>query len=446
MRRNGISKLLVIILSCLMFLTTACANVSEDEIKLSAQEEIKLTALLGDLNLQASNQVKKDVGKLLCKADMLMQKRESEGDYEMSDEEYRLWENITALLDKETIRQFGEDTYEETETDSNLYYGKETMTHLKKTLSKQDWEKLNQLRDEYFIALENDNEEYDLDVDSEIRSIIGNYKELDADATLLNLLDDKNQKNQAVFCITSEFKAVYQVGAKNGLKSLSIKEQKRLEKNWKTVTDIIPKELFANFRYFKVGGDGEWGTYAYVIPVDEEGKTWCLTVDPADIKNDGLFPYTAVHEMCHYLTLNEKQVTYYGDNQEYYPQRMYSDWECVAREESYLQGYYQAFWKDIINDWATDPENPYFYYRHQSEFVTGYAATECAEDLAESFSAYVLLKSADTPTLQAKFEFFDKYPELKKVKQQILKKIEGNDIYVNPEIEPEDENICKDAA
>ncbi len=78
--------------------------------------------------------------------------------------------------------------------------------------------------------------------------------------------------------------------------------------------------------------------------------------------------------------------------------------------------------------------------------MTGYAATECAEDLAESFSAYVLLKSADTPTLQAKFEFFDKYPELRKVKEQILKKIEENDIYVNPEIEPEYENIFKDAA
>ncbi len=443
---KGINKVLILAVVSVTLLTAAGADLSGGKITLSKEEETTLTALLGDLNEAVPTDVRDDLGNLVHKADTLMKERELKENYQMSDEEYKLWENITALLDKETIRQFGEDSYEETEPDSNLDYGKETMTHLKKSLSKQDWEKLNKLRNEYFIALENDDEEYDLDIDSEIRSIIGNYKELDVDATLLNLLDDKNQKNQAVFCITSDFKAVYQAGAKNGLKSLSIKEQKQLEKNWKVVTDIIPKELFANFKYLKVGGDGEWGTYAYVIPVDEQGKTWCLTVDPADIKNDGLFPYTVVHELCHYLTLNEKQVTYYGDNQEYYPQRMYSDWECVAREESYLQGYYQAFWKDIINDWTTNPENPYFYYRHQSEFVTGYAATECAEDLAESFSAYVLLKSADTPTLQAKFEFFDKYPELRKVKQQILKKIEENDIYVNPEIEPEDENIFKDAA
>lgn len=447
-RRREISKLLVVVLACVLLLTTACVDSPSEsgKVQLSQKEQTKLTALLGDLNKDAPEKVKQDVGTLLHNAEVLMKEREAKGNYEMSDKEFELWEKITALLDKETIRQFGKDNYEEDEPDPNLDYGKDTMANLKKTLSNEDWEELNKLRDEYFKATENEDENYDVDIVAEIKGIVGKYKELDADAIQLNLLDDKNQKNLGMFTITPEFKAVYQDGSKNGLTSLSKEERKKLEKNWKAVTDILPEKLFANFKYFKVGGDGEWGTYAYVIPVDDQGKTWCMTVDPADITDDGLFPYTVVHEMCHYLTLNEKQVEYYGDSEEYYPEDRYSDWECVAKEDSYLQGYYKAFWKDIINDWATDPDNNYFYYRHQSEFVTGYAATECAEDLAECFCAYVLLDSAATPAIQAKFDFFDSYPELKQLKQEILKKVKDNDVYVNPEIEPEDEEIFEDAA
>ncbi|WP_312353843.1 hypothetical protein [Aminipila sp.] len=195
-----------------------------------------------------------------------------------------------------------------------------------------------------------------------------------------------------------------------------------------------------------MGGDGELGTYACVIPVDDQGQTWCMTVDPADIKDNGLFPYTVAHEMCHYLTLNEKQVDYYSDNITAYPADRYSDWECVAKENSYLQSFYEKFWKGMINDWANDPDNPYFYDRHKSEFVTGYASTECAEDLAESFCAYVFLKLAATPAMQAKFDFFEEYPELKKLKKEILIKVNQNNIYVNSEIEPEDGEIFGDAA
>lgn len=458
-RGKEISKVLVVVLvvACALLFTTTCIDLPGGSVNLSdskviasksgeKDEQTKLTALLGDLNKDAPKKVKQDVGALLHKAEGLMQERESKGDYQMSDKEYGLWEKITALLDKETIRQFGKDNYKADESDPNLDYGKDTLTNLKKTLSKQDWEKLNKLRNEYFKSTANEDEEYDVDIVAEIKGIVGKYKGLDADAIQLNLLDDKNQKNLGIFCITPECKAVYQDGSKNGLDSLSKEEQKKLEKNWKAVTDILPEKLFTNFKYFKVGGDGELGTYAYVIPIDDQGKTWCMTVDPADITDDGLFPYTVVHEMCHYLTLNEKQVEYYGDSDKCYPQDRYSDWECVAKEDSYLQGYYKAFWKDIINDWATDPENPYFYYRHQSEFVTGYAATECAEDLAECFCAYVLLDSADTPAIQAKFDFFDSYPELRQLKKGILKKVKDNSVYVNPEIEPEDEEIFEDAA
>ncbi|QAT41924.1 hypothetical protein [Aminipila luticellarii] len=446
MRRREIGKLFILVLISITFLTSTSVGANGGKPILSEEEGVQLSALLGDLNEDAPEQVRNDVGTLLHQADSLMKEREAQANYEMPEEETEIWRNITKLLDEETIRQFGEDNYQEDKPDPNLDYGKQTMSNLKKTLSGRDWNKLNSLREEYFKSVENEDEEYDVDINKEIKSIIGKYKRLDADAVALNLLDDKNQKNIGMFTITSDFRAVYQDGSKNGLNSLSWKERKKLQESWEAVTDIIPKDLFVHFKYFKVGGDGELGTYAYVIPVDDQGKVWCMTVDPADIKDDGLFPYTVVHEMCHYLTLNEKQVDYYSDNVTAYPADRYSDWECVAKENSYLQSFYEKFWKSMINDWATNPDNPYFYDRHKSEFVTGYASTECAEDLAESFCAYVFLKSAATPAMQAKFDFFDGYPELKKLKKEILVKVKENNIYVNPEIEPEDGEIFGDAA
>ncbi|QIB68175.1 hypothetical protein Ami103574_02100 [Aminipila butyrica] len=445
MRRKEMGKLFVLAFICITLLTTTGIGVDGGIPVLSQAENTQLTALLGDLDGEAPRTVRDQVGALLHQVQQLAQAREAEGNYEMSEEETTIWKKITAQLDAETIRQFGEYTDDEPEEKAEVDYGKTTMSNLKGTLSRTDWNALNTLREDYFKAVEEDDEAYDVDVEAEMKSIITKYKRLDADAVVLNLLDDKNQKNQGLFYITANQQAVYQEGWKNGLDTLTWKEQKKLAESWQQVTAILPKDWFAPFQYFKVGGDGVDGTYAYVIPVDDRGERWCMAVDPADITEDGLFPYTVVHEMCHYWTLNEKQVEYLGDQVAYYPAERYSDWECVAKEDSYLQAFYQAFWQDIINDWATDPENLYFYDRHQSEFVTGYASTNCAEDLAESFSAYVFLKSADTPEVQAKLDFFDSYPELRQKKKEILKMVKENKVYVNPQIEPyEDKHFAEE--
>ncbi|WP_313530467.1 hypothetical protein [Anaerotignum sp.] len=429
-----LTVLLVSMTSGMVF--TGCAGNDVANLSLTHQEEAKVVALLGDLHEDVSKKVEYNLSQLVHKAELMMAKREAQDNYEVTDEEYKLWEDITSLLDKETIRQFGRDNYEEESVDSDLDYGKETMANLKKILNEKDWKQLNEIRDTYFLATESGEQDSYTETEFGIKKIVQKYQGLDVDAITLNLLDDKNQQNFGMFTITPKFDVKYQSGKENGLKVLSTVEQEKLKMVWKQTTDILPKELFANFKYFKVGGDGELGTYAYVIPVDSEGKLWCMTVDPADISEDGLFPYTVVHEMAHYLTLNEKQVEYFKDNIFAYPSDRFADWQCVAREDSYIQAYYKMFWKDIINDWATNPENSYFYYRHQSQFVTGYAATECAEDMAESFSAYVFLDKAPTPETQKKLDFFDGYPELKELKYDILKKVAQNKVYVNPEIEP----------
>ena len=49
---------------------------------------------------------------------------------------------------------------------------------------------------------------------------------------------------------------------------------------------------------------------AYVTASDYRGSTWEIAVDPADAEDEGWFTETVLHEYCHYLTLNDEQVTY----------------------------------------------------------------------------------------------------------------------------------------
>lgn len=434
-QRNDISILLIMFLCCIMFIVKACTDEVVAKVDFTDQEEIYLKKLFGDLNKNAPEKTKEKVGVLLRENKDLLEKREANKNYEMSNKEYKLWKDIATLLDEETIKQFGEYTNAKQENNEVFDYGKGTLNNLKSTLSKKDWDKLAILRDKYFGILENKTEDSIVEIETEMKTILKKYKSLHSKTTILNLLDEKNQNNVGIFYIASDFRAIYQDNSKSGLNYLSLKEQKKLENNWNIITSILPEKLFANFNYLKFGGDGEFGTYAYVMALDDEGKSWSMTIDPDDIKDDGLFPYTIIHEVSHYLSLNEKQVEYLGDNLMTYPHDRYTDWECVAKDKSYLQEFYYTFWKDIINDRMIDPENNYFYDRHKSEFVTAYASTDCAEDFSESFSAYVLLKKAYTPEIQKKFDFFDNYPELGQIKQDILNKIEKNNIYVNSKIE-----------
>ncbi|KXL52932.1 hypothetical protein CLNEO_14740 [Anaerotignum neopropionicum] len=410
------------------------------------QQESKIVALLGDLNEHAPDSVKNKLRQLINDAESRIAERESKGDYRITREEVKLWKAITDLLDKETIRQYGVYYYKNLgftvgSGQQQMDYGMETMENLKKEISTQDWNSLNKIRNDYFAAEENGTQNSTVNAEFKMREILKNYRALDADAIILNTLSDKNQQTLGMFIITPEHEAVYQDGAENGLNRLEAEEQEALHQIWEETTAILPKEMFTNFKYFVVAGDGEYGVLAYVTKLGSENEVWSMAVDWADIKDDGFYPYTVVHEMAHYITLNDNQLKY--DKGSGYPIDRYTEWMCVAKEDSYIQAYYNLFWRDIIIDWYVNPENPYFFFRHQSEFVSSYASTDCAEDMAESFAAYVLLEKASTPEAQAKLDFFDSYPELKAIKTDILNNIKENDVYVSPTIAMENTTEVK---
>lgn len=178
---------------------------------------------------------------------------------------------------------------------------------------------------------------------------------------------------------------------------------------WNQVGAMLPEGSLDAFDRFTVFTDGAEEILAYVVPTDDVGARWELAVDPEDAGDGASFAETVMHEYCHYLTLNNRQVDYGGQP----TYGCYAESDLAARPDSYLNAFYRTFWSDYLDDRLADPETYGFYLRHSDDFLTGYAATSPSEDIAESFAYFVLYDRAEGESLQArKQNFFYAYPEL----------------------------------
>lgn len=184
---------------------------------------------------------------------------------------------------------------------------------------------------------------------------------------------------------------------------------------WNQVEAMLPEGSLDAFDRFTVFTDGAEEILAYVVPTDDAGARWELAVDPEDAGDGSGFAETVMHEYCHYLTLNSRQVEYGGQP----ANGCYAESELAARPDSYLNAFYRAFWTDYLDDRRADPETYGFYLRHSDDFLTSYAATSPSEDIAESFACFVLYDRAAEEGLQGrKQNFFYAYPELVTFREQ----------------------------
>ncbi len=184
---------------------------------------------------------------------------------------------------------------------------------------------------------------------------------------------------------------------------------------WARVQAMLPPGSLDAFARFTVFTDGEAEILAYVVPADDDGVRWELAVDPADAEDGQAFAETVYHEYCHYLTLNQGQVTYTGAPSP----GCYAEDGLAAYPASYLNAFYQAFWTDYLSDRLAAPNSSGFYLRHADDFLTGYAATNPSEDIAESFACFILRDKAEGEGMTArKQNFFYAYPELAAFREQ----------------------------
>ncbi len=198
-------------------------------------------------------------------------------------------------------------------------------------------------------------------------------------------------------------------------------ERADAERLWTAIRDILPEEAFSDFEEFHLFTDGDYETLAYVYWDDTSGVAdhWGLALDPADSDDWDELVLTVLHEYCHYLTLREGQVTFLQtpDTATYCEDGMRS------AEDSYLNAFYQSYWGFLYEERRQNPDSTAFFTRHGDRFCDEYAATDPAEDIAESFSYYVVMGDAeleeDASVRGEKLNFFQAYPEFSAFRAQV---------------------------
>lgn len=214
---------------------------------------------------------------------------------------------------------------------------------------------------------------------------------------------------------------------------------------WDYFAGLIPLSERRMITRYAVFTDGPEETLAMVEPDPEDPTRWTLAIDPADAGDREELTYTLIHEFGHLLTLDERQVppdlslaqdpddeTLFQEAVEACP--YYFPGEGCSTAESYINAFFERFWIDRYDEWleidAEEDENMrvdlmgQFYQDYQDEFVTDYAASNPEEDIAESWTLFVLKpKPAGDTLAEQKQLFFYDYPELVKLRAEIAARI-----------------------
>ncbi len=172
-------------------------------------------------------------------------------------------------------------------------------------------------------------------------------------------------------------------------------DKQKHQEIWNFVTRLIPiqyRNKISEFELFHGGGQ----LLGYVINKTEGLDQWkfALAIDQVsglneiDFNND--FTYTTLHELGHVITLNDDQLIP-GEGS----CNSYHTGEGCSREGSYIKSIFDIGWKDVIDEHiGADPYD--FYLKYESRFLTDYAATNPAEDIAEVFTYFII--QSDKPT------------------------------------------------
>ncbi len=211
---------------------------------------------------------------------------------------------------------------------------------------------------------------------------------------------------------------------------------------WKYYASLIPAEYRADLQEFSIMTDGQDEILAAVAQTYTDPYKWGLEVDIADSQDYYYFTFTLVHEFAHLLTLGPQQVPpsqAIFDNPE--DNDIYNNevaacpnffpGEGCSNTDSYINAFYNQFWADIYDEWneinLEENDDRYyekldgFYYKYEDQFLTDYAVTHPAEDIAESFAFFVYSpKPAGDTIAEQKILFFYNYPELVTLRDHIL--------------------------
>lgn len=222
-------------------------------------------------------------------------------------------------------------------------------------------------------------------------------------------------------------------------------DRARHDEIWNYFTRLIPIEERDFLSAFSIVTDGNGNILAAVGQSSDDPDEWILEVDILDMDDDFVLTFTLLHEFAHLLTLNSSQVPpslpvfENPDSDSVYQSELaacpyYFPGEGCSNPDSYINQFFERFWLDLYAEWqeidAQPDEDVYydllddFYDTYQDQFLTGYAATSPAEDIAEAFAFFILSPKPElTSIADEKILFFHEYPELLELRRRILNQL-----------------------
>jgi hypothetical protein len=222
------------------------------------------------------------------------------------------------------------------------------------------------------------------------------------------------------------------------LKSLQ-EDQNTQRRIWNYFAAIIPSVARVPLKEYEIFTDGTGSATARTIITYTDTKkssyeSMALLVDPADFTDEQQFTGILLHEFGHMVTLDSTQMN--GRIDAVFCPRYFNNSGC-SEPNSYLQGFYERFWKDIFREWTaastqSDPAQAKvdlagFYRLHRTEYVSEYAASSPVEDIAESWMHFVLSPHpAGNAIADQKVSFFYAYPELVQLRLDIANRLCAN--------------------
>ena len=175
---------------------------------------------------------------------------------------------------------------------------------------------------------------------------------------------------------------------------------------------IAPKEsIIDDVSFYRFFYDEDNPYAAYVEQDENDFDKWILGVNlvyanNVTAQNEQQLIETLIHEYAHIVTLDEDQRD--ASISERNCKGIYLDEGCM-NESSYVTGFVESFWDDEdfdhvdeIEDADEDEQDEIaqdYFGGNEDRFVTAYATTHPAEDIAESFALFV---TEEKPTSRSK--------------------------------------------
>ena len=205
---------------------------------------------------------------------------------------------------------------------------------------------------------------------------------------------------------------------------------------WADSKNLIPDDYLYKISKFEINTDGFENVMAHVTPENADASSWRLAIDirdavDADKKHTEEFNNTVLHEFAHIMTLNKDQMMSLRNEHS----SNYTVEEGTLKKDSYLNQFYNKFWLDVIDEHSTIEslditedemyeKNMEFYEKYKDRFVSDYAATNPAEDIAETYRCFIIQpKPSGRSVKDKKILFLYQFEELVRYRNDIRKSL-----------------------